>query len=68
MIPSLDGIICISLKLKLCILCCHIKLTDDMLLSKTHDIKLNILHHRKYANMYAYGNYWSKMMTNNNKT
>lgn len=57
MILSLDEIICISLKLKLCILCCNIKLIDDMLISKTHDIKLNILHHCKYANMHAYGNY-----------
>lgn len=38
-----------------------------MLLSKIHDIKLNILHHSKHANMYAYGNYWTKMMTNKKK-
>lgn len=67
MIPSLDRILCISLKLKLCILYCN-KVIDDMLLSKIHDIKLNILHCCKYANVHAYGNYWTKTMTNKNKT
>lgn len=64
MIPSLDRIVCISLKLKLCMLYHNTKLIDDMLLSKSHDIELNIVHHCTYANMYVHGNYWTKVMTN----